>query len=495
MRVQPGRTSMTAPTTAIAQEPFPRGTIIGEKYRVEGVLGAGGMGVVLSATHLDLDAPVAIKVLRTELAENQELASQLLFEARAVARLRSVHVVRILDVARLPSGVPYIVMEQLQGTDLATMIAERGALSIVDAASYLRQACEGLREAHELGIVHRDLKPENLFLAQTPEGAVLKILDFGISKYVGDGGNTLRRAPRSTLTRAGAVGSPFYMAPEQMRAAPDLDARADLWSLGAILYELLTARCPFEAESPAALCAKVMVDDAPSLRAFSEAIPEELDNILRRCLEKDPSARFQSVDELADALDRFTATEAARSARHASGVELRFEPADSGRGTLWALAGVCLMLLLAGVAFWQLQFRSAAQPPLTAHTFVPEALPNRPPPPLPPAEPEPTTQPARVVKPAAQAAAAVRWPVPERPIPERPIPEQRLPEQPVPEPPMTQVTAEPPPEAPPEVVPALPSASESAPPPLTSAPAPPPPPPAPDPVNPRTTDPAVRYGL
>lgn len=475
---------MTVPNTAPEQDPFPRGTIIGDKYRVDGLLGSGGMGVVLSATHLELEAPVAIKVLRSELAQNRELASQLLFEARAVARLRSVHVVRIIDVARLPTGVPYIVMEQLRGTDLATMIAERGALSVADALGYLRQACEGLREAHQLGIVHRDLKPENLFLARTPEGDVLKILDFGISKYVGTNGSTLRRAPRSTLTRAGAVGSPFYMAPEQMRAAPDLDARADLWSLGAILYELLTGRCPFEAESPAALCAKVMVEDAPSLRAFSEAIPEQLDEILRRCLEKDPDARFQSVDELVEALDQLAATEATHSTRHTSGVELRVQPAenvDSGRGTLWALAGVCLMLVVASVAFWQLQFRSATRPPLTASVLASEALPSRPPPPLPAPEPEPTTEPARVVvKPAARAAAApeaapARWPVPIQPSPP---PE----------------AAAPPPETAPEVLPAVPVDAEPEPSALPPPPTPPSPPP-PEVVSPRNTDPAARYGL
>ncbi|MES1173383.1 MAG: serine/threonine-protein kinase [Myxococcales bacterium] len=406
---------MPNPTTATAQEPFPRGSVIGDKYRIDGVLGAGGMGVVLSATHLELDAPVAIKVLRGELAKNGELASQLLFEARAVARLRSAHVVRIIDVARLPSGAPYIVMEQLRGSNLASLIDEHGALSVDDAVAYLRQACEGLREAHALGIVHRDLKPENLFLARTPEGAVLKILDFGISKYVGGVGGALRRAPRSTLTRTGnAVGSPFYMAPEQMRAAPDLDARADIWSLGAILYELLTARCPFEADSPAALCAKVMAEDAPSLRAFSESIPEQLDAILHRCLEKEPSARYQSVAELADALSDFATTEAALSARHASGVELRLEPESpsSGRGTLIALGGVCLMLVGAGVAFWQLQFRDTARPSLSASTFATEVSPSRPLPPLPAAEPEPTGEIARRTKPPAAGVAPMRWPKP-----------------------------------------------------------------------------------
>jgi eukaryotic-like serine/threonine-protein kinase len=464
-------------SAATASDPFPRGSIVGDKYRIDGILGTGGMGVVLSATHLALDAPVAIKVLRSELAKNPELASQLVFEARAVARLRSAHVVRIIDVARLPTGEPYIVMEQLRGTDLASLLAESGALTISDAVNYLRQACEGLREAHELGIVHRDLKPENLFLAHTPEGDVLKLLDFGISKYVGGVGGTLRRAPRSTLTKSGtAVGSPFYMAPEQMRAAPDLDARADIWSLGAILYELLTARCPFEAESPAALCAKVMVDDAPSLRSFSESIPERLDVILRRCLEKEPSARFQSVAELSDALSEFATKELANSTRHASGIGLRLDPPSSGRGTLMALAGVCVMLVLAGVAFWQLEFRREARPALTTSalaTAVPVSRPALPLPlPLPSAAPDPTTEPAHVaVQPSASAAPSPKpaWVAPHW--------EPRAPAVT-----KVEVTA--------QLAAQVPSATVEEPPPPT--------PPAPEPsvsAPAVATDPALRYGL
>ena len=395
---------MSALANSPEHDAFPSGTIVGNKYRIDGVLGSGGMGVVLSAMHLELDAPVAIKVVRGELAQNAELASQLLFEARAVARMSSVHVVRILDVARLPSGAPYIVMEQLRGTDLASLIEKGGPLSMLDAVAYLRQACEGLSEAHALGIVHRDLKPENLFLARTPEGAVLKILDFGISKYIGGVGGSLRRAPRSTLTRAGrAVGSPFYMSPEQMRAAPDLDGRADIWSLGAILFELLTARCPFEADTPAALCAKVMADEAPSLQAFSEGLPPELDAIVHRCLAKDPNARYQSVAELAEALRNFALSAATAPTRHVSGIDLRVEPPPSSRGTHLALAGVCLMLALAGVTFWQLQGRSAAHPTLTASTLATEVMPNRPAPPLPTAAPEPTTAHPRHVVPAVAA--------------------------------------------------------------------------------------------
>jgi serine/threonine protein kinase len=278
------------------------GAIVGGKYRIDDFLGAGGMGVVLSATHLELNAPVAIKIVREELAQNEQIVSRLLFEARAAARMRSTHIVRVLDVARLESGAPYIVMEQLQGWDLQAVLAERGVLSVREAIRHILQACEGLAEAHGLGIVHRDLKPENLFLATTPEGVVLKILDFGLSK---DLLPTLASGHCSTLTKDGsAVGTPYYMSPEQMRASPTLDARADIWSLGAILFELLTGSCPFEADTPARLCAKVMVEDAPSLLRFSKRAPVQLDAIVRRCLQKDPAARFQTVTDLADALRR-----------------------------------------------------------------------------------------------------------------------------------------------------------------------------------------------
>jgi hypothetical protein len=292
---------ISASLPASAQVGLPLGAIVGEKYRIDGFLGEGGMGVVLSATHLALGSPVAIKIVRDDLAANEAIVSRLIFEARAAASMRSAHVVRVLDVARLPTGAPYIVMEQLQGWDLATALAKRGVFALGEAIGCVLQACDGLAEAHQMGIVHRDLKPENLFLATTPEGVVLKILDFGISKDT-----TSRSGPRATLTKGGsAVGSPLYMAPEQMRASPDLDARADIWSLGTILFELLSGRCPFEADSPASLCSKVMVEEAPSLLGLRDEVPEQLDAIVRKCLQKEPRERFQSVTELAQALRAF----------------------------------------------------------------------------------------------------------------------------------------------------------------------------------------------
>jgi serine/threonine-protein kinase len=289
------------------------------------------MGVVLRATHLELDAPVAIKVVREELAQREEVVSRLLFEARAAAKLRGRHIVRVSDVARLESGVPYIVMELLEGADLATILQERGALPVHEAVDYVIQACEGLAEAHALGIVHRDLKPENLFIAATPEGGVLKILDFGISKAVE---GSLSCTPRATLTSAGnAVGSPYYMSPEQMRASRSVDARADIWSLGAILFELLTGRCPFDGDSIPSVCAKVLGDEPAPLRTLASDVPAELALIVDLCLRKDVAERFQNVDELGTALCAFVdgggQLAADPSWRLASGISLKSSRASA----------------------------------------------------------------------------------------------------------------------------------------------------------------------
>ncbi|HEY0469790.1 MAG TPA: serine/threonine-protein kinase [Polyangiaceae bacterium] len=333
------------------------GCIVGNKYRIDGCLGEGGMGVVLSATHLELDAPVAIKVVREEFAGSDDIVERVLFEARAVARMRSSHVVRVLDVARLDSGCPYIVMEQLQGVDLGLALFDNGPFSVPQAIDYLLQACDGLAEAHGLGIVHRDLKPGNLFLATTPEGVVLKVLDFGISKEVGSPLRSIARLPRTSLTSAGdPVGSPYYMAPEQMRASPDIDARADIWSLGAILFELLTGQCPFEGETMSEVCAKVLVEDPPSLSAFSNGAAADLDPVIARCLAKDPKLRYQTVTEFAQAL---------RAWRPSEDVELpEPEPKSRLRRSArlpLAMVGLSAMLVLGAVGLWQTRGNAASE--------------------------------------------------------------------------------------------------------------------------------------
>jgi eukaryotic-like serine/threonine-protein kinase len=291
--------------------------------------------------------------------------SRLLFEARAVARMQSVHVVRVLDVARLPNGAPYVVMEKLRGADMAALLQQRGTIPVGEAISYLLQACEGLIEAHGLGIVHRDLKPENLFLAVTPEGVVLKILDFGISKDVS---SVVREGNRTTLTKGGAaIGSPSYMAPEQIQAAPNLDARADIWSLGTILFELLTGRCPFEADTVAMMYQKALTEDPPSLLDFIPDAPRELNTIIRLCLQKDAEDRFQTVQELVMALrglGRPPVVAAART-RVESGIELiAAPPAPRPKVSLAVKLGLCAtvtVLAVASIAFWQLQLRSSVQ--------------------------------------------------------------------------------------------------------------------------------------
>jgi serine/threonine protein kinase len=280
------------------------GALLAGKYRIEGVLGEGGIAVIWLATHLDLELPVAIKVVRSEYAMDEEVVARMLFEARTAAHLRSDHIVRVLDVGRLEAdggrdvGAPYIVMERLEGQDLGAYLSENGRLPVVLAVDCILQVCEALAEAHGAGLIHRDLKPENLFLAKAPEGSTrVKVLDFGISKDVRpDNGRKVLTNPSFTL------GSPEYMAPEQMRAARDVDARVDIWSLGAIAFELISGVSPFEADSMPAVCARVLEHEPPRLRKLLPDVPRALEDAVARCLCKDKNRRYADVAALAKAL-------------------------------------------------------------------------------------------------------------------------------------------------------------------------------------------------
>src|SRR5579859_1889283 len=226
--------------------PVNPGDLLAGKYRVESVLGARGMGIVVSARHEQLDHRVAIKFVRPEALGNQETIERFLREARAAARLRSDHAAKVLDVGKLESGAPYMVMELLEGRNVEQVLEELGPLPMNVAVDWIIEACEAVAEAHAAGIVHRDLKPQNLFLARGVGDAMrVKVLDFGVSKSLG--------APSSidgslTHTRA-MVGSPLYMSPEQMRSSRTVDARSDVWALGVILFEMLTGQRPFESEA------------------------------------------------------------------------------------------------------------------------------------------------------------------------------------------------------------------------------------------------------
>ena len=276
------------------------GDILAEKYRVDRVLGQGGMGVVVLAEHIELRERVAIKFLLDEAAGNPELSERFIREARAAVRIKSEHVVRVIDVGRLPSGAPYMVMEYLDGQDLAERLLV-GRLPIEDAVDYIMQCCEAMHVAHRAGIVHRDLKPANLFLTHRPDGSpLIKILDFGISKV-----KTPEAAQLSLTHTQAMMGSPLYMSPEQMRSSKDVSASADLWSLGVILHELISGDVPFTGETFPEVLVKVMGDPPPSLRSLRPEVPEELDAVVRRCLEKRPADRYSSVAALGVALTPF----------------------------------------------------------------------------------------------------------------------------------------------------------------------------------------------
>jgi serine/threonine-protein kinase len=293
------------------------GDILAGKYRVERVLGRGGMGYVVSAFHTQLGQSVAVKFMNPELCEREEPVTRFLREARAAVRIKNEHVARVLDVGTLESGAPYMVMEYLEGHDLAEELDKRIQLPTYAAVDYVLQASEAIAEAHALGIVHRDLKPANLFLTRRLDGsALIKVLDFGISKALVDE----EGQPASSLTATQAlIGSPQYMSPEQVRKPKTVDGRSDVWALGVILYELLAGRQPFAGDVAMSVLAAVVSDPVPPLREQRPDVPPELERVILRCLEKKPEARFQSVAELALALEPFAPPTAVPSIQRISG--------------------------------------------------------------------------------------------------------------------------------------------------------------------------------
>ena len=285
------------------------GQVVAGKYRIDSVIGEGGMGYVVVAYHLQLDTKVAIKLLRAEMATNAEAVERFAREARAAVRITSPHVARVFDVGQLESGAPYMVMEFLEGGDLSSLIQKRGPLPIQEAVDYLLQACEAIAEAHAAGIVHRDLKPANLFCARRADGSVtVKVLDFGISKLTGGAAGALNHTKTTAI-----MGSPFYMSPEQMESTRGVDIRTDIWGLGIILYELVTGKTPFEGNTMPEVCLRIATQQPAPLRSLRMDAPAALELAILRCLEKDREKRYGNVARLAVALRDFASSRGRQS--------------------------------------------------------------------------------------------------------------------------------------------------------------------------------------
>jgi serine/threonine-protein kinase len=283
------------------QAPVKPGDILAAKYRVERVLGAGGMGVVVLATHTQLDQSVALKFLLPSAMANPQVAGRFQREAKLAVKLKSEHVAKVLDVGTLENGAPYIVMEYLSGEDLCQRIERDGPLSVAEAAECVIQACDAIAEAHALGIVHRDLKPANLFLTHRPDNSPLvKVLDFGISKasQLDEGGHSLTKT-------SSVMGSPHYMSPEQMISSKDVDTRSDIWSIGAIIHQLISGSVPFNADTLGALMSRVLTEPPPSLAQQVPGVPQQLSDLVTWCLQRDLAKRAPNVAEVAIGLAPF----------------------------------------------------------------------------------------------------------------------------------------------------------------------------------------------
>src|SRR5688572_11914938 len=274
------------------------------------------MGVVLAATHLGIDEKVAIKFIRSEMQKLPGVLARFAREAKAAVRLKSEHIAQVLDVGVSDSIGPYIVMEYLEGQNLAEILEAQGPLEIRRAVHYVMQACEALAMAHANGITHRDIKPENLFVTRQGDREVVKLLDFGISKAALTGkvfGDDLSEADSACL-----LGTPLYMSPEQIRSTAEVHHPTDIWSLGAVLYELITGRSAFVADSVAQVWNRILETNPGPLAHYCPHAPAELQVVIDRCLEKDPGKRFASVADLALALQPFAPSRARQHAQRAS---------------------------------------------------------------------------------------------------------------------------------------------------------------------------------
>lgn len=308
------------------------GDIIAGKYRVEHILGQGGMGVVVSAMHMQLDERVAIKIMRPEGAGRTEACERFMREARVAVKIKSQHVAKVLDVGQMPDTRPYMVMEYLEGRDLGEELERNGPMPEAQAVDYVLQACDALAEAHKRGIVHRDLKPSNLFLCKNQKPPIIKLLDFGVSKFKDN--SLLPNVAPSLTAETALLGTPYYMSPEQIRSAKDVDEKADVWALGVILYELISGRVPFEGTSATGVLAAICGDKPKPLHQVCKTVSADVSEIVGACLEKNLEERMPNVRELVRALAAVAPDKASTIDERLAGIHIQATTANSSRGSM-----------------------------------------------------------------------------------------------------------------------------------------------------------------
>lgn len=302
------QSSLAFATPRVGSRDLREGVLVAGKYRIEKLIARGGMGLVFRASQPMISRSVALKVVRPELLSHPDAAEKLLTEACVLSQFQNDHVCRILDAGRLEDGAPYLVLEYLDGTDLRVLLNRERRIEPARAVDWMMDLLEALAESHSLGIVHRDVKPENLVLARTPSGDSVKLLDFGICSAP-----NVKGADERKFGEDYGIGSPHYMAPEQISSPDASDHRIDIWSVGVVLFELLSGEPPFEGDSAMSICAQVLAREPTSLTQLVPTLPTGLAEIVNRCLSKEPSKRYADVIELATALAPY-GTLAAREA-------------------------------------------------------------------------------------------------------------------------------------------------------------------------------------
>ena len=291
------------------------GSVLADRYRIDRKIGEGGMGAVYAGEHVLIGRRVALKFLHPQMAKSQEVVARFQREAMAATRIGNAHIIDVLDLGRDPSGAVYMVLEFLDGSDWADAIDAEGAQDVERVLHIADQLCEALEAAHQQGIIHRDLKPENVFLIERDgDPNFVKLLDFGIAKLAGTGVDS--------MTRTGmALGTPYYMAPEQLLAAKDVDARADIYSFGVMLFRALTGEFPFDADSYPLLVMRITKDPPPPVRSFRPELTSEFEAYLGSLMAKDPAGRPSSMREVREALASFRGRASVKQAPKTSGFE------------------------------------------------------------------------------------------------------------------------------------------------------------------------------